>query len=193
MRKNKKLSRFIGIGLTVIALILVFFIYESIMKPIRFNNERDKRRNAVIDRLKDIRNAQISFRNINGKYTASFDTLIDFVQNGQIPMIKFIADPEDTTFTIQILDTIGYINVRDSLFKKENFNPKKLKFIPYSDNVEFEMDAGRTERGNVMVNVVEVFAANKYFLKDLDDRYFDSEDGLRFGSMTDPTTDGNWE
>ena len=119
-----------------------------------------------------------------------------FIENGQIPIIKLTADPNDTTLTIMFLDTMGYASVRDSIFgKRENFNPKDLMYIPYSDGQKFEMSAGITEKGGVSVNVVEVFAAHKYFLKGLDlkKNHIDPEDGLKFGSMTDPTTDGNWE
>ena len=34
---------------------------------------------------------QIAYRNVHGKYTASFDTLIDFIENGKIPIIKLQA------------------------------------------------------------------------------------------------------
>jgi hypothetical protein len=186
----------IQIVLAILSLVLVYFIYNGIQGPIRFKTELEKRREVVVDKLKDIREAQIAYRNINGRFTTSFDTLADFINNGEIPIIMLTADPEDTTYTIMFADTVGFALVRDSIFKnRENFKPHELKYIPFSDGVEFEMQAGTTIRGNVNVNVIEVFAANKYFLKGLElkKNHMDPEDGLKFGSMYEPTTDGNWE
>lgn len=184
------------IVLIVISLLLAFFIYNGIQDPIKFKQELKHRREVVVKKLKDIREAQVAYRNVNGKYTSSFDTLIDFIVNGKIPIIKLTADPNDTTLTVMFVDTVGYVSVMDSIFhNREDFHPKELMYIPFSDGEQFEISAGTTERGGVTVNVVEVFAAHKYFLKDLDmkSNHIDPEDGLRFGSMTDPTTDGNWE
>lgn len=186
----------IQIILAVISLVLVYFIYQGIQRPIRFNNEVKHRTEVVVEKLKNIRDAQIAYRNINGRYTTSFDTLVDFITNGKIPIIKLTADPEDTTYTVMFMDTVGFTMVIDSIFKsKANFKPEEIKYIPFSDGEEFEMQAGTTIKGNVTVNVIEVFAANKFFLKgmDLKRHNIDPEDGLKFGNMFEPTTDGNWE
>ncbi len=186
----------IQIVLVVVSIVLAFFIYNGIQGPIKFKVELERRTDVVVEKLKDIRDAQIAYRNVNGKYTASFDTLTDFIVNGQIPIIKLTADPEDTTLTIMFMDTVGYVLVMDSIFKnRENFKPNELKYIPFSDGEIFEMDAGTASRSGVTINVVEVFAANKHFLKGLNLKrnHIDPEEGLGFGSMYDPTTDGNWE
>ncbi len=184
------------ISLTIISVILVLLIYNGIRRPIKFKYEVEKRREVVIRKLKDIRNAQIMYRNVHGRYISNFDTLIEFINEGQIPIIKLTADPDDTTFTIMFIDTVGYRLVKDSIFKnRDDLKTAELKYIPFSGGAEFDMRAGTTVRGNVNVNVVEVFAANKYFLKGLDlkKNNIDPKEGLRFGSMQEPTTDGNWE
>ncbi len=186
----------IQIALGVISIVLIYFIYQGIQGPIRFKQEVSHRTDVVVEKLKNIRDAQIAFRNVNGHYTASFDTLVDFITTGKIPIIKLTADPEDTTYTVMFVDTVGYTMVIDSIFKaRENFKPAELRLIPYSDGQEFELQAGTTVKGNVTVNVIEVFAANKYFLKGLDLKRhnMDPDDGLKFGNMFEPTTDGNWE
>ena len=71
-----------NIVLGLCALALIYICYSSIMGPINFENAKKQRDQAVIARLIDIRKAQMEFRNLNkGQYTASFDTLIDFVKN----------------------------------------------------------------------------------------------------------------
>jgi len=185
----------IQIGLILVSIVLAWLIYDGIKGPIKFLQEQNRRKEIVVERLKHIRDAQLAYRNVYAKYTASFDTLIDFIENGKIPIIKLQADPNDTTFTKQIIDTVGYAIVRDSIFKNKDFKSSEIKYIPFSGRVSFDMNAGTTTRGNVTVNVVEVFAANKHFLKglDLERNNISPDDGLRFGSMTEPTTDGNWE
>lgn len=183
--------------LLLIGIIIVgYLLFDSIRKPIVFQKEVNKRREATIQRLKDIREVQNIFRNVYGRYTSSLDTLIEFINNGQIPIVKITADPKDTTFSVFIYDTIGYIAVRDSLFKtRPDFHSQNLRYIPFSNNVEFEMKSGKIESRGVVVNVIEVFAANKFFLNGLDlkQHNIDPNDGLKFGSMLEPTTDGNWE
>jgi hypothetical protein len=80
---------------TVFQVILVFVIvglgylvYDSIMQPIRFNNEQAKRQNAVVDRLKMIRDVQVAYKTIYEKYTGSFDTLITFAKEGNLKLVK---------------------------------------------------------------------------------------------------------
>lgn len=198
---NRIIKLIIQIVLAIGAIILVYFIYESIMAPVRFNKERDKREEAVIQRLKDIRVTENMFINIYGRYTASFDTLISFITEGEIPIIKLTARPGDSTFTNPIVDTIGYALVIDSIFKnRPDFKPENIRYIPYSDYngealEEFALSCDVINKGNVPVNVIECSAMNKQFLKGMDLKRYnvDPEDGLRFGSMYDPTTDGNWE
>jgi len=70
----------INILLTAVIIILAYLLYESIMDPIRFNKEKDKRETAIKERLIDIRSAQVLYRSKYGRYTGSFDTLINFIK-----------------------------------------------------------------------------------------------------------------
>jgi hypothetical protein len=192
------------IALLVIAVFLAYMIYESVMRPVRFNKERNLRTEEVIQSLKDIRGAQIAYRSIYQRYTKSFDTLVNFIKTGEIPVVKVVPDPTDTTFSRSIRDTIGYILVKDSLFaSRPGFNVDNLRYIPHSGNEQFKMDAGMIERSKIMVNVFEAYALNKQFLKGLDPQLVNNFDdllestqrfpGIRVGSMEEATLDGNWE
>lgn len=194
----------IQIVLLVIIVFLVYKIYESIMEPMRFNKERDLRMTEVVQNLKDIRVAQLAYKSIYAKYSPSFDTLLDFVSNEEIPMVKMIPDPEDTTFSRSIMDTIGFVSVRDSLFgRRTNFIISNLPLVPFTEGDTFLLYAGKIERSNVMVHVFEVSALNSQFLKGLEEQlvnnYTDKLEsterfpGLKVGSMTEASTDGNWE
>lgn len=192
----------IKIVLAIVIVVLGYLVVDSIRKPVKFNKQKTKREKVVIDRLKDIRDAQVMFKSIEGHYAANWDTLIDFLETAEIPIVKIMPDPEDTTFTKTINDTIGYIKAADSLFKK-NFNVEQIKMIPYSDGKVFNLDAGTIEKGKVEVKVFEVSAPYDQILAGLDKqlvinliatrKQLEKYPGLKVGSMEEPSTDGNWE
>jgi len=174
--------------------VAVFYLAKSILDPILFNREFQKRRSVVITRLTDIRTAQRTFKDINGRYAVDFDELTVFVASGKIPVVRMLADSTDTTFTQYIYDTIRSVNVLDSLFPgKEAWFADSLQYIPYSNGIPFDMEADEVEIGKVKVPVLEVSVAYKDFLWDLDPDLYDPEGGLSIGSMFEPTLDGNWE
>lgn len=194
----------IKVLLLVVIIVLAYLVVESVMRPVRFNKSVDQRSAAVIQNLKDIRSAQMTYKTINGHYMADFDTLIDFLKNGEIPVVKMVPDPEDTTFSKTIRDTIGFIPVIDSLFhSRQNFTVENLKFVPFTENDQFKMAAGVIEKGGVEVNVFEAAVFYNELLKGLNEQMvanliaskeqIEKFPGLRVGSMTEASTDGNWE
>ncbi len=188
----EKYKKYIQIGLAVVIVLLVYFVYDSIRRPIRFLNEKEMREAVVIDRLKDIRSAQVAYRSVYSEYTGDFDTLVDFIRYGKLPIIRKIGDAEDT-LAVLIRDTT-YVSVFDSLFRKRTSGyVDSLPFIPFSGGEKFHLQAGKIERSRVMLPVFEAFAANRFFLKGLNPDYFDPEEGLSVGNMDAPTIDGNWE
>lgn len=68
--------------------LLVFVCLKSIQGPIDFNKESQIRNEAVKQRLIDIRTAQVAYREIKGEYTASFDSLINFVKHGKVALLQ---------------------------------------------------------------------------------------------------------
>jgi len=194
----------IQVVLLAIIIFLVYKIYESIMEPVRFNKEKDHRMEQVVQNLKDIRAAQMAYKSIYGKYAPNFDTLLNFIEIEEIPVVKMIPDPNDTTFTRSIMDTLGYISVLDSLYNnRPNFKLGSLPLIPFAEGDTFLMDAGEIERSKLMIKVFEASSLNNQFLKGLDQQLvnnfndkLESTDrfpGLKVGSMSEATTDGNWE
>lgn len=197
-------SLLLKIVLFAVIIFMGYMVYESINKPLKFTKEKAKRELVVVQRLKDIRNVQSLYKQANNEYTASFDSLLTFLTNGEIPVVNLIPDPEDTTFTKTISDTLGYIKVVDSLFaRRTNFNPNNLRFIPFSEGEVFYLDAGSIDRGGVTVSVFEAKSPFTAYLNGLEEQRVKNliaaeEDiekypGLKVGSMTEPSTDGNWE
>lgn len=155
-------------------------------------------------KIKDIRTAQLLYKQFNNAYTSSFDTLFDFLRTGKIPVVNIIPDPNDTTFTKTINDTIGFIGIADSLYsKRTNFKLEDLAIIPFSDGRKFDMQTGKVDKGGVVVPVIEILVPYDYYLFDLNQqdvvnlveqqKTINRYPGIKMGSLTETTTDGNWE
>lgn len=74
--------------LGVLAVILLVVNFRSVMSPIKFEEIRAKRDSAVINRLIDIKNAEVEYYRANGKYTNDFETLINFVKTQKLYTVK---------------------------------------------------------------------------------------------------------
>lgn len=210
---KKGLSIVINIILFAIIVLLAWQVVKSIQAPIKFGNEQKAREAKVVERLIDIRNAEVLYKNANNKYTANFDSLILFCQNAEIPIVKIVPDPTDTTFTRTINDTIGYVKVMDSIkSKREDFNINDIKFVPFSNpQQQFELESGNIDRNGIKIPVFEartpyeVYLASpgtafseKEWKQRVDNAKAEKESinryaGLKVGSMEEATTDGNWE
>ncbi len=198
-------KKIIQIVLTVLIIILAYLLFESIMGPVRYNKERNRRREIVINKLKDIRTAQINYKNVNGEYADTWEKLIKFLKYGKLPMVKKISNLPDSLSEISEAEAIKrgfikidtlYVNALDSLFgKRANFSVDELPIIPFSGGEKFILKAGEIEKGKVKVKVFEVTAPNEAFLKGLDEHMIKREEksALIVGSMTEASQDGNWE
>lgn len=71
----------IQIVLGVVIVALVYMLYASIMKPVRFDNEYNKRREACAEKLKAIRTLEDAYKTTYATYTGSFDSLINRLLN----------------------------------------------------------------------------------------------------------------
>lgn len=188
--------RIIQAVLLLVVAYLGYMLWETIQEPVRFNREKDRRTEVVVQNLKDIRTVQQMYRSLNDSFAPNFDTLIKFMVEGQIPVVNIIFDPSDTTLTKTINDTLGFVSVADSLFgRRPNFVVSDLQYIPFSEGERFELDASKINKGGVMVPVFMAIAPKKEYLKGLPDDQVNkaSVKDLIVGSLTEPTTDGNWE
>lgn len=198
-------SAIINILLTAVAVFLAIMVVKSIKAPIDFGNEKSAREAQVVQHLKDIRDVEVQFKQANNRYTSSFDTLIDFAKNHEIPIVMMVPDPEDTTFTKTINDTLGYVKVLDSLFgKRANFDINNLGIVPFSNPATmFEIHDSIIKRGGISVPVFEAKTPFEVYLTGMDEQrilnakaeleQIDKYAGMKVGSLEEASTDGNWE
>ena len=163
---KKGVNIIVNVVLFAIIVVLAMQVIKSIQAPIKFNKEQKMRETKVVERLIDIRNAEVLYKNANNKYTNNFDTLINFCKIAEIPIVNIIPDPTDTTFTRTINDTIGYIAVMDSIKgKRENFNINDLRWVPFSTpQQKFELEAGTISRNGIEIPVFEARTPYEVYL-----------------------------
>jgi hypothetical protein len=206
----------LNIVFTIIIIVLLYFLVESIMKPIRFNKEKDAREAAIKERLIDIRTAQEAFKSVKGYYTGSFDTLITFLETDSLPLVfkrgsltddmiaEGITTEREAVKKGLISRDTSYIPVLDSVFHKD-YPIEQLRYVPGTDTAQFRMSAGRVMTTSmVMVNVFEAYVLNNVFLSDLDRQLVVNYNeqrtkitgfpGMKVGDVKVPNNNaGNWE
>jgi len=203
------------VGIQVVLLIAVAFltyqIYSSIMEPVRFKATIADRETIIKKRLGEIKTLQVEYKKLNEKYATSFDTLIDFYNNGIMPMVLKHGTVPDTLTEIQALEMgiitrdTTYIEIKDTLLKNdEGFDINKIEYVPFTHaKTKFILQAGFVKRANFDIPVFAVQCEMKDYLSDIKQqellvneiRLMQEEDkfpGLILGSMEEPSTDGNW-
>jgi len=203
--------------IAILALLLsVFFgykIYDSVMAPITFNKTKQERFRKVVDNMKDIRDAQVAHRTINGTYAKNFDDLESFIDTAKF----VITQKRDSSYMeydkvyridrlkeVVIIDTLGFRNVKDSLFK-ESDRYKTMKFFPYASNdkQQFELKTGIKDVNGYSAPVFELKVKKDVILHDQpeDMRKVENElvsvdeingSEIIVGSLTKVSENGNW-
>ncbi|MGE0561178.1 MAG: hypothetical protein AB7O47_05135 [Flavobacteriales bacterium] len=194
----------IQLVLIVASAFMGYLIYDSIDSKIELEKEVKHRKAVVIERLEQIKEAQISYKKVRGEYAKSFDQLRDFLTNDSLIVVKAIGVVPDSllgqeakalAMGIIVRDT-SKIAVRDEMFKG-NFQQvvDSLSIIPFSDGSSFSINSGEIEKGKVKVKVFEVTAPYKEIFKGLktDNEGIDMSQALILGSMTEPSINGNWD
>ena len=207
---NKK--RALELFLWVLSIFFASQIYSSINGPIKFNQVKNDRYTQVIDRLKDIRTAQIAHKDVNGFYANNFDSLVSFIDKG----IFTVIEKRDSSYLeynrtyridmlkeVEIVDTLGFVPVKDSLFG-DNESYKMMAKVPIEGtDSEFSIKADIIDKNGYQVPVFEVKVKKDVVLFDQNKDLLDQEnkvisvDGVNgpeiiLGSMSDVSTSGNW-
>ena len=197
---------FIIVIFPILIVFLGYLIVDSISKPVRFNQEKKRREAVAIERLKDIRTLQATYKSKFGKFTDNLDSLIDFYKNGEITIVRQIGSFDDSLAVAQKRVFRENINipVRDTLLKYPGFVIDSIRFIPFSGGKQVEMAAVVRIVSGVPVPLFQATAPFDYLLQGMDRQlvinlkadYVDKTGfpGLRVGSVEAPNNNaGNWE
>ncbi len=176
---------------------LVYACIKSVMQPINFNKQKDYRESIGIQRMKDVRTLQEAFKSVNGHFTSSADSLVDFYKNGQMEVVMQIGSNDDSLAVVNteklkkakrgitpeqmyelykkgehlVFSISSKVNVKDTLFKsRTNFLIDSLKYIPFSKGDTIQMESVVKEVSGVKVPLFEAKMPYKSLLKGLDNQ-----------------------
>ncbi|NNE76002.1 MAG: hypothetical protein HKN31_02905 [Pricia sp.] len=202
----------IQIVLWFVCIGLGYLIYQSVTGPIEFNQVKQERFSKVIAKLKDIRNAQEAYKTVNKRYAKDFNSLIQFIDTGNYT----ITQQRDSSYMefdktyqidmlkeVKIIDTLGMVSIKDSLFKNDT-RYKNLMDVPTAQGGEkFEMDAGIVEKSGYKAPVFEAKVDKAVVLYDQPQTLLEKEKAeigveevngpfIKVGSLDEVSTSGNW-
>lgn len=212
-----KIKPVINIALWVIIAFLGYATFMSVYEPIKFNKVKEERFKKTINGLKVIRKAQLAHRDVTGEFSLDFDKLIQFIETAEYTLIErrdsSVIDPDlsaqfgvDMYEDIVVIDTIGTMPVKDSIFKNSNVY-KTMMNLPdgaAKKGTKYNMNAGFITDSDVTIPVFEVFVKKDDILYDQNENLVRQENEvasavvgvagntIKVGSMKEVETGGNW-
>lgn len=207
----KKLKSVLNIALWALIAYLAYSTFMSVYGEIQFNQLKVKRYAAVIEKLKDIRDAELAHKTVTGKFTDNFDNLVKFVDTAKFTITQrrdsTIIDKELTkrfggvemTKDIVVIDTLGFVPVKDSLFGADARYKNMMNLPVGKPGAKFELKAGLLDD----IPVFEAKVDKAVILYDQDPNLVKKENevvsvdavngpALIVGSMEEVKTIGNW-
>lgn len=219
---SAKMRPILSIVLWVISVGLAYMIYASVMKPIEFKKEKERRYEAAVSKMMDIKKAQMGYKTVHKEFADSFEKLVNFIENEKFAIVSrkdtsVIDAAKNAAFRITtdatgqggffkdivIIDTLGYVTVKDSLFKNSD-RYKRLNVVKFGNiEVPVKLEASSIVRNDTKVPVFRAEIDKNALLSDLDQELVAQEnkvesideingDKIILGSLEEAVVTGNW-
>ena len=198
----------IALILIPLNIILAYFVYNSINSEVEFQQVAKVRVAENVQKLKDLRQVQIAYKKVNNTYSNNFESLIDFLENDSMAIVKAIGETPDSLTDAQALELgiisrdTAYVLAKETVFDEVYLSSRNEKFpldlstlttVPHSDQ-NYSVDAGMVEKGKVVVQVFEISTTYGAVFTGLDaeNKSFELGNLLKVGSMDEASLNGNW-
>lgn len=210
----KKYKPLILVALWGVSIYLGYILIFSIYGKINFNEIKEKRYKVVIENLKDIRDSELAHRTVTGHFQSNWDSLVKFIETEKFTITQrrdsTIIDENltrlygvDTTKEIVLIDTLGFVSIKDSLFGADMRYKTMMNIPTLDDGQKFELKAGLLEQNGINIPVFEASVSKKILLFDQDKNFVNLESEVKsvegvngptvkVGSMDEINTNGNW-
>lgn len=211
----KKFKSLVLLVLWIIIGYLGYITFMSVYGEIKFNKLKNERYKVVIENLIDIRDSQLAHRTVTGQFSDNWDNLVRFIDTAQFTITQrrdtTVLDEEltrryggvETFKSIYLIDTLGYVPVKDSLFGADPRYKTMMNIPVGKPNSKFELKAGTIEQNGIQIPVFEAKALKSLILDGEDQNLIAKEkqvvsvdgvngDALIVGSMEEVNTNGNW-
>lgn len=155
--------------LAVAAVITAIFCVQSVTTPIKFEDTRAQREVEVIKNLVDLRTAMVEYHHVNGRFTASYDTLLTFLKT--TPKKEVMKEGSLTDKQLEAgLTEHKAVKIMDAA-KKKALSNKKLSFDDndalYAYVWENDADVKKNalqgfRRDTIELNMIQALYKGKY-------------------------------
>jgi hypothetical protein len=116
------LNRILTIVLMLASLALFYMLVRSVNGTIEERESISTKEDAIIERLKLIREAETLFQEVYGRYTSNWDSLADFIENGKVAIVEKKEVIEQQAYGAEKItitfDTLGFVAAKERIFKK---------------------------------------------------------------------------
>lgn len=116
------LTKILSIVLFLVSVGLAWYLYNSINSTIEFRESILSTEKQITDKLSVIREAEKAFLEQHGRYTSNWDSLINFIESGRVPITLRTEKITPLSYGEEkvevIIDTIGFMPAKDRIFKK---------------------------------------------------------------------------
>ena len=198
----------IALILIPLNIILAYFVFNSIDSEIKFQKVAKVRITENVQKLKDLRQVQIAYKKVNHTYANNFELLLDFLENDSMVIVKAIGETPDSLTDTQALELgiisrdTAYVLAKETVFDEAYLSSRNEKYplnlttltnVPHSKEL-YSVDAGRVEKGKVMVQVFEISTtyATVFTALDAENKSYELDNLLKVGSMDEASLNGNW-
>lgn len=193
------------------AVAFAFLDYDAIDSELKYQEKKKLVESHIIQRLKDIRKAQLAYLKENGKYAASFDSLEHFLKYGEIGLVKRLGALPDSVPTDEMARELGLISqMPDSMTEAQVIAAgmiiRDTIQVPVMANL-FDEDDAKSRKAPFKVDSLAYvpFSNHKFELNTgqiesggvtqpvfevFDPKPF--AEMLKVGSLTEGSTAGNW-
>ncbi|GAA4324553.1 hypothetical protein GCM10023115_53950 [Pontixanthobacter gangjinensis] len=205
----------IQILLWLVIIFLAYLTFNAVYEPIQFNKIKEKRYAKVIKNLKDIRSSELAHKEVTGKFQGDWDSLVKFLDTAEFAITQrrdttYLDEEYKKTYGVDqyiesvVIDTLGFVPVKDSLFKGNEERYRTMMNIPIEGvDGTFDLEAGTITKGESQIPVFEVKVAKAKILADQDRTLVLQENEIQsvddvngryisVGSMSEVNTSGNW-
>ncbi|HKL39097.1 MAG TPA: hypothetical protein VJ894_00370 [Cryomorphaceae bacterium] len=208
---SKQIQLIVTIVVAIGVVVFAYMDYTVIQDELAFHREKEKVKTAVVQRLKDIRKAQLAYNKEYGKYANSFDSLIYFLKHDEISLIKRLGSLPDSLPTEEMAMEAGIIQtmpegmtdmevieqgliVRDTIqvkvlgyiFNDDDRDKRKTKF--YVDSLPYVPYSDH--RFQMEADIVDISGAPTPVFQVKDPQPYAEQ--YMLGSLVDASTSGNW-
>ena len=208
-------AKTIALILIPLNIILFYFVYNSINSEVEFNKDARIRIAENVQKLKDLRQVQVKYKQTKGEFADNFESLIYFLENDSMAIVKATGETPDSLINgTQMSDELAlelglitrdtaYVLAKETVFDAAYMSSRKNDFpldintltsVPHS-NAIYNIDAGQVEKGNVIVQVFEISTNYRTVFAKLDaeNKSYNLDALLKVGSMTEASLNGNWK